>query len=103
MLNRIRRAVSLTRARRFPKGRHRRLSTPLQSPTAPAFPALANEPAVALGQALDSTNHWHSLAGEDSALVRPYVLCWEKSVRTRAVVVAPHLPAKGWTTVAGVN
>ncbi|MDN3250963.1 hypothetical protein [Streptomyces sp. ZSW22] len=41
--------------------------------------------------------------GEDVALVRPYVLAWESRVRTRAVVVAPHLPADAWSALAGVR
>ncbi|MFE7961045.1 hypothetical protein [Streptomyces sp. NPDC057413] len=64
---------------------------------------MANEPTVDLGQALDGATHWHSLAGEDNALVRPYVLAWEKRVRTRSVVVARHLPAEVWSAGAGVN
>lgn len=103
MLNRIRRAASLTRARYFPKGRHRRPLTPSQPPTTPALPPPADEPTATQEQALDGVNHWHSLPGEDVALVRPYVLAWEKRVRTRSVVVAPHLPAEAWSTLAGVH
>ncbi|MGQ4374754.1 hypothetical protein ACN6K9_001446 [Streptomyces sp. SAS_267] len=43
------------------------------------------------------------LAAEDVALVRPYVLAWEKRVRTRSVVVAPYLPINAWSTLAGVH
>ncbi|MFF5185473.1 hypothetical protein ACFY30_17090 [Streptomyces sp. NPDC000345] len=47
--------------------------------------------------------HRPVLKGEDVALVRPYVLAWESRVRTRAVVVAPHLPADAWSALAGVR
>jgi hypothetical protein len=100
VLNRIRRAVSLTRARHFPKGRHRRPLTPARPLAAPAFPASAD---AAMGHASDSANHRHLLRGEDTALVRPYVLAWEKRVRPRPVVVAPHLSADAWSALAGVR
>ncbi|WP_079161500.1 hypothetical protein [Streptomyces fodineus] len=103
MLNRIRRAVSLTRARYFPKGRHRRPLTPSRPPAAPASPSSADPATVILGRASDSANHRHPLAGEDNALVRPYVLAWEERVRPRAVVVASHLPAEAWSRLAGVS
>lgn len=106
MLNRIRRAVSLTTARYFPKGRHRRPLTPSRPPAAPVFPPSADPTTVNLGRASDGANHRHplaGLAGEDNALVRPYVLAWEKRVRPRAVVVASHLPAQAWSRPAGVS
>lgn len=99
MLNRIRRAASLTRERYFPKGRHRRplpASRPLAAPPADAS-------TVALGQASASAVHRCTLRGEDVALVRPYLLAWEARVRTRAVVVAPRLPAEAWSALAGVH
>ncbi|MFJ2732890.1 hypothetical protein [Streptomyces sp. NPDC087317] len=105
MLNRIRRAVWLTRARYIPKGRHRR---PLTSARPPATPtptsaASADGATVTLGRVSDSANHRHSLRGEDIALVRPYVLAWEKRVGPRSVVVAPHLPADAWSALAGAH
>ncbi|MEU6006924.1 hypothetical protein [Streptomyces sp. NPDC047453] len=100
MLNRIRRAVWLTRARYIPKGKHRRPLTPARPPAAPAS---ADGTTVALGRSSDSAIHQHSLRGEDIALVRPYVLAWEKRVRTRSVVVAPHLPAEAWSALAGAR
>jgi hypothetical protein len=103
VLNRIRRAVSLTRARHFLKGRHRRPLTPARPPVASALPASAAAMMVDLGRASDSANHRHLLRGEDTALVRPYVLAWEKRVRPRPVVVAPHLPAGAWSALAGVR
>ncbi|SOD86492.1 MULTISPECIES: hypothetical protein [unclassified Streptomyces] len=103
MLNRIRRAASLTRARCFPKGRHRRPLTPSRPTATPAFSAASVDAStVILGRASETANHRHSLAGEDNALVRPYVLAWEERVRPRPVVVASHLPAEAWSALAGV-
>lgn len=39
------------------------------------------------------------LTGEDVALVRPYVLAWERRTRTRTVIVAPNMPAHAWPPV----
>ncbi|WP_393098321.1 hypothetical protein [Streptomyces sp. LN325] len=55
------------------------------------------------GRTSTDEDHHYSLAGEDIALVRPYVLAWEKRVRTRSVVVAPHLPIHAWSVLAGVH
>lgn len=103
MLNRIRRAASLTRARYFPKGRHRRPLRPSRPPTTPVVPASADVSTAVLGLASDTGNHRHPLAGEENALVRPYLLAWERRVRPRAVVVASHLPAEAWSSLAGVR
>ncbi|MFF8290574.1 hypothetical protein ACF068_15275 [Streptomyces sp. NPDC016309] len=103
MLNRIRRAASLTRARYFPRGRHRRSLTPSRPPTVPACRVGADGAPAVLAQASVSGTHRHSLPGEDIALVRPYVLAWDKRVRPRSVVVAPHLPAEAWSTLAGAR
>lgn len=84
MLNRIRRAVSRTRVRYFPKGRHRRPLTPAQ-PTVPHL-ELANGPALLTGQLRDRDN---VLAGEETALVRPYVLASEEQARRRSTA-SPH-------------
>ncbi len=103
MLNRIRRAVSLTRARYFPKGRHRR---PLMThrPTAVlASPEPADEPTATPSRAFRGANRWHSLTSEDVALVRPYVLACERRVRMRSAVVAPRLPAEAWSALVGVH
>lgn len=102
MLNVIRRAVWLTRARYIPKGRHRRPVTPTRPSAAPAS-ASADGATVTLGRVSDSANYRHLLRGEDIALVRPYVLAWEKRVRPRSVVVAPHLPADAWSALAGAH
>ncbi|MEU8795298.1 hypothetical protein [Streptomyces sp. NPDC048643] len=103
MLNRIRRAVSLTRARYSAEGRHRRPLTPVRPPTASAFPATADALTVELDWASTDADRRHSLVGEDIALVRPYVLAWEKRVRTRSVIVVPHLPISAWSALAGVH
>lgn len=103
MLNRIRRAASLTRERYLPKGRHRRPlppSGPLSALTS-AVPADAST--VVLGQASAGAVHSRPLRGEDVALVRPCLVAWEARVRTRAVVVAPRLPADAWAALSGVR
>ncbi len=100
MFNRIRRAASLTRARYFPKGRHRRPLTPHQPPTVPVSAA---EPTAALDQVLGSAKRRHSIPAEDVALVRPYVLARERRARTRSVVIAPRLPAEAWSVLVGVR
>ncbi len=104
MLNRIRRAVSLTRARHFSKGRHRRPLTSSRPPVAPAFAARADEPTLILGRVTDWARHRYSLADEEIALVRPYVVAWERRVRHHpTVVVAPHLPTEARSALLGVS
>ncbi|WP_237310248.1 hypothetical protein [Streptomyces sp. AMCC400023] len=45
-----------------------------------------------------------SLRGEDIALVRPYVLAWEKRGQSRrSVIVAAHLPSEAWSVLQGVH
>ncbi|MYU25388.1 hypothetical protein GTY84_27170 [Streptomyces sp. SID8352] len=95
MLNRIRRALSLTRVRQASGGRHRR---PPQAPSRrPVTSADRSRPVDVLPPALGRVTAEDAgaplLAGEDIALVRPYVLAWESRVRSRTVLVAPHLPA----------
>jgi hypothetical protein len=104
VLNRIRRAASLTRARYFPRGRHRRPLSPFQPTSAPVSSASAGEPTVVLGHSLDRASHWQPLRGEDTALVRPYVLAHEERARRRPmVVIAPQLPTDAWSTLQGVH
>ncbi|PTH89058.1 hypothetical protein C9J60_09630 [Streptomyces sp. A244] len=104
MLNRIRRAVALARARHVPKGRHRRTLRPSRPPIALASPASADEPTFALAQAVDEPSHRHLLRGEDSALVRPYVLAREDLTRRRpTVVIAPYLSTDAWSNLLGVQ
>ncbi|MFE9813951.1 hypothetical protein [Streptomyces sp. NPDC005773] len=103
MLNRIRRAASLTRERYFPKGRHRRPLTPSRPLAAPTSAASADASTVLLGRASAGAVHRRPLRGEDVALVRPYLVAWEARVRTRALVVAPRLPADAWSALAGAR
>ncbi|MFM9499133.1 hypothetical protein [Streptomyces galilaeus] len=103
MLNRIRRAVWLTRERHFPRGRHRRPLTAFGLSAAPASSLPPDRTAADRRCAFDDVNHRQMLRGEDIALVRPYVLAWEKRVRTREVVVAPYLPADAWSVLVGVH
>nr|WP_079055564.1 hypothetical protein [Streptomyces globisporus] len=104
MLNRIRRAISRTRARCFPNGRHRRPLTPSR-PLAPlTCPPPADASTVALRRTPVGPLHRYPLRGEDVALVRPYLLAWEEQrARTRSVFVAPHLPADAWSALAGAR
>ncbi|GAA1676963.1 hypothetical protein GCM10009680_15580 [Streptomyces yatensis] len=102
MLNRIRRAVSLTTARHFSKGRHRRPLTPSRPGVAPTANAPADEPTVVLSRASDWPRDRYSLRAEETALVRPYVLAWERRARQHPrVVVAPHLPTEARSVLLG--
>ncbi|PSK71301.1 hypothetical protein C6W96_18095 [Streptomyces sp. CS149] len=103
MLNRIRHAISRTRARCFSNGRHRRPLTPSRPLASPTCPAPADASTVALRRTPVGPLHRYPLRGEDVALVRPYLLAWEERVRTRTVLVAPHLPADAWSTPAGAH
>jgi hypothetical protein len=104
VLNRIRRAASLTRVRYFPKGRHRRPLRPSRPTRVSASAASADESTVVLDPALDGAGHWHPLRGEDTALVRPYVLAHEERARRHpTVVIAPQLPTDAWSTLLGVH
>lgn len=104
MLNRIRHAALLTRARHFPQGRHRRPLRPSRPAPAPASSAFTDEPTAILGQALGRASRWQPLRGEDTALVRPYVLAHEERARRHpTVVIAPQLPTVAWSTLLGVH
>lgn len=103
MFNRIRRALSLTRVRNSSRGRHRRPVTPVDPSATPSSPASADASALVLRRvSVGAAAHRPALMGEDTALVRPYVLAWERRVRTRAVIVVPHLPAVAWSALVGV-
>ncbi|MGW2589071.1 hypothetical protein ACWCXC_02215 [Streptomyces sp. NPDC001515] len=104
MLNRIRHAISRTRARCFPNGRHRRPLTPSRPPAPLTRPAPVDASTITLGRAPVGTVHRYPLRGEDIALVRPYLLAWEeRRARTRTVLVAPHLPADARSALAGAH
>lgn len=99
MLNRIYRAVSLTRRHHSPKGRHRRALVSAGPTGACAHPAPTAE---ALRQPLGRPNCMDSPTGVDIALVRPYVQAWEEHSRSRrSMIVAPHLPPAAWSLLAG--
>ncbi|POX44655.1 hypothetical protein C3488_32085 [Streptomyces sp. Ru72] len=103
MLNRIRRAVTPTRARHLPKGRHLRTLWAPRPPIVPASSTSVGESTV-LAQAVDKPSHRHSLRGEDLALVRPYMLVQEERTRRHpTVVIAPYLPSDAWSTLLGVR
>lgn len=103
MLNRIRHAVSLTRERHFSRGRHRRSLTTTGPSTVPASSPSSDRATAARRRASDDVGHRQTLRGEDVALVRPYVLAWEKRMRTREVVVAPYLPVDAWSALVGAH
>ena len=103
MLNRIRRAIARTRERCLSKGRHRRPLTPSRPLASATRLAPAEASSTALGRASAGAVHRYSLRGEDVALVRPYLLAWEERVRTRTVLVAPHLSADAWSVLAGAH
>ncbi len=103
MLNRIRRAVSLARARYFPNGRHRRALTSSRAAVATP-PALAIEPPAAPEWIPGTAERLHLLLGEDNALVRPYMLAWERQhARQRSMVVAPRLSDEAFSALAGAR
>lgn len=104
MLNRIRRAVARTRARYVPKGRHRRCLPPPRLPAVCVSFAPVDGPTVALGVVSDRTGHCDFLRGEDTPLVRPYLLAWEKRVRQHSAdVVAGDVPTAAMSFLLGVG
>ncbi|WP_406353871.1 hypothetical protein OHB56_15435 [Streptomyces sp. NBC_01635] len=96
MFNRIRRTASRISARHPHKGRHRR-------PAQPARP-LAASPVIVHGAPLllsHGRHHTGVLIGEETALVRPYVLASEARARHRSTAV-PCPPFAGpWFVPAG--
>lgn len=105
MLNRIRRALSSTRARNAPRGRHRRGLPPSCPSATPASARPVEQTTVTLGLLCESTGHRYVLRGEDVALVRPYILAWEKGARGHALTAesSGHSPASAWTPFLGVG
>ncbi|SFX13220.1 hypothetical protein SAMN02787144_1001602 [Streptomyces atratus] len=86
MFNRIRRAVSRTSERYLPKGRHRCPSTPVRSTV--VHLGHSDWPTLFMGQ---HRVRMDVLAGEETALVRPYVLASEERTKRRSTAV-PHDP-----------
>jgi hypothetical protein len=104
VLNRIHRVFSLARGRHSSKGRHRRSATPPLSTTVPASAVPVDASSASLRRPLDAAAHRYRLRGEDNALVRPYLLAWERRTRRHSVVVmAPHLSADARSALLGVS
>ena len=96
MLNRIRRTASRLRERYLSKGRHRRSETPPRP--------VGVSPEVAYGAVLFLRRHREHtgvLVGEETALVRPYVLASEARARHRSVAVSRAPLAGPWYASAG--
>jgi hypothetical protein len=98
MLNRIRRAVSHTSERYLHKGRHRRPLTSARPMAAP--PGSPDGPMPFLGQRRECAD---ALVGEETALVRPYVLAIEERTRQPSTAGPHPLPADTWFTAAGAS
>ncbi|KQX57986.1 MULTISPECIES: hypothetical protein [unclassified Streptomyces] len=88
MLNRIRRAIRRTRERYAQTARHRGALTPTR-PTL-ILPKPSNELTLFLRRLGDRTDF---LAGEETALVRPYVLAGEQRTRQSSALIPHHLLA----------
>jgi hypothetical protein len=96
VLNRIRRTTSRLRERYLHKGRHRRSETPARP--------MAVSPEVAYGTVLFlRRHHEHTgvLMGEETALVRPYVLVSEARAQHRSAAVSRAPLAGPWYASAG--
>ncbi|MFD6033242.1 hypothetical protein ACFWHF_01665 [Streptomyces griseoincarnatus] len=96
MLNRIRRTASHLRERYLYKGRHRRSATPAQP--------VAVSPEVAYGAVLllrRHREHTGVLVGEETTLVRPYVLASEARAQHRSAPVSCAPLAAPWYASAG--
>ncbi|MGW3660000.1 hypothetical protein ACWD6R_32090 [Streptomyces sp. NPDC005151] len=92
MFNRIRRAVSRTSERYFPKGQHRRPLTPVRSTV--VHLGLADSPTLYTGRLRDGMD---LLAAEEIALVRPYVLASGEGAKGRSTAAAHTLFAQTWS------
>ncbi|WP_369144015.1 hypothetical protein [Streptomyces sp. R44] len=91
MFNRIRRAVSRTRERHPSKGRHR-------SPLTPNRPTIVHYDLYDWPTLLTAPHHNRTdvFAGEDSALVRPYVLASEERTLRRSTPLPHDLLTHTW-------
>ncbi len=79
MFNRIRRAIARTRERYAQRPGNRQTLTPTGPPLTPLIPPTA--PTLLLRQLRDCRD---VLRGEDTALVRPYILASEQRTRQRS-------------------
>lgn len=96
MFNRIRRTVSRISARHPHKGRHRRPAPPVRPLAASPVLAHGAPPFLSHGR-----HHTGVLIGEETALVRPYVLASEARARRRSMA-EPCPPFAGpWFVPAG--
>ncbi|WP_206324490.1 MULTISPECIES: hypothetical protein [unclassified Streptomyces] len=84
MFNRIRHAIRRTRERHAPRARHRNALTP--TPPTLIRPKPSDELTLFLRQLRDRTDF---LPGEETALVRPYVLAGEQCTRQSSEPI-PH-------------
>ncbi|GHH95239.1 hypothetical protein GCM10017779_56960 [Streptomyces capillispiralis] len=96
MLNRIRRTASHLRERYLYKGQHRRSTTPVR-PVVPAF-EVAHDVVLFLRH---HREHTGVLVGEETALVRPYVLASEARALHRSASVSSAPLAGPWYASAG--
>ncbi|MFI0141990.1 hypothetical protein [Streptomyces luteogriseus] len=64
-----------------------------------------DEPTLVLGWAVDNLRHRHLIRGEDTALVRPYVLAHEGRTTHQlpTVIVASRLPIDAWSALVGAH
>ncbi|MFJ8132516.1 hypothetical protein [Streptomyces hydrogenans] len=88
MLNRIRRAIRRTRERYAQRAQHREVLTPTR-PTL-VFPKPSDELTLLLRQLRDRADF---LTGEETALVRPYLLAVEQRTQQSSPPVPHHLLA----------
>ncbi|MFI9748034.1 hypothetical protein [Streptomyces sp. NPDC052494] len=98
MFNRIRRAIRRTRGRHAPRARQRKALTPTR-PTL-IHPKPSDELTLFLRQLGDRTNF---LPGEETALVRPYVLVGEQCTRQSSEPIPYHLLAHACFVPAEVH
>ncbi|MFD7963008.1 hypothetical protein ACFV5J_19620 [Streptomyces zaomyceticus] len=88
MLNRIRGAIARTRERYTQRAWHREVLTPTRSTL--ILPKPSDELTLFLRQLGDRTDF---LPGDDTVLVRPYVLAVEQRTRQSSAPVPHHLLA----------
>ncbi|MFJ3815257.1 hypothetical protein [Streptomyces sp. NPDC090056] len=88
MLNRIRRAITRTRERYAQRAWHRQVLTPTRPML--ILPKPSNELTLFLRRLGDCTDF---LPGEETALVRPYVLASEQRTRQNSALIPHHFLA----------
>ncbi|MEU2244027.1 hypothetical protein ABZ572_32035 [Streptomyces sp. NPDC018338] len=98
MLNRIRRAIARTRERYAQKPRHRRALPPIRLTL--THPTPPDRQALPLRQLQARADF---LPGEETALVRPYVLAGEQRTRQRSTPLPHRLLAHSCFTPTEVH